>query len=143
MPLDSSQRAAAFQGMVKRVPIGLCSFITPFNFPLNLVMHKIAPAIASGCPFILKPAPQTPLTAMLLGELLMKCQPTLPTGFFSVLPLRVADAATLTRLGLTGDILLATADFIVVVKDTGLAKYAGDFDTDTIPIHVSLVLRHR
>jgi polyisoprenoid-binding protein YceI len=57
--------------------------------------------------------------------------------------LRVADAATLTRLGLTGDILLATADFTVVVKDTGLAKYAGDFDTDTIPIHVSLVLRHR
>ncbi len=95
LPLDSSSRSIDMQGMVKRVPVGLCSFITPFNFPLNLVMHKIAPAIACGCPFILKPAPQTPLTALLLGELLMATD--LPRGFFSVLPLHVEDAAPLVE----------------------------------------------
>lgn len=93
LPLDSSSRTIDMQAMVKRVPVGLCSFITPFNFPLNLVMHKVAPAIACGCPFILKPAPQTPLTALLLGELLMTTG--LPRGFFSVLPLRVEDASPL------------------------------------------------
>ena len=95
LPLDISARSAGFEGFVRRVPIGLCSFITPFNFPLNLVMHKIAPAIACGCPFILKPAPQTPLTALLLGELLMETD--LPKGSFSVLPLRVEDAAPLVE----------------------------------------------
>src|SRR4029450_10173450 len=83
------------EAVVKRFPVGLCAFITPFNFPLNLVMHKIAPAIACGCPFILKPAPQTPLTALLLGELLMETD--LPKGTFSVLPLRVEDAAPLVE----------------------------------------------
>jgi acyl-CoA reductase-like NAD-dependent aldehyde dehydrogenase len=54
MPMDISPRSEDYQGMWKRVPIGPCSFISPFNFPLNLAAHKIAPAIAAGCPFILK-----------------------------------------------------------------------------------------
>ena len=54
--LEISERAHGYRGMVKQVPIGPCSFISPFNFPLNLAAHKIAPAIAAGCPFVLKPA---------------------------------------------------------------------------------------
>ena len=60
-PLDISARAKGYMGMWKRVPIGPCSFISPFNFPLNLAAHKIAPAIAIGCPFVMKPASMTPL----------------------------------------------------------------------------------
>ena len=56
LPLDISERAAGYRGMWKRVPIGPCSFISPFNFPLNLTAHKVAPALAVGCPFVLKPA---------------------------------------------------------------------------------------
>lgn len=52
--LEISQRAKGYRGFTKRVPIGPCSFITPFNFPLNLVAHKVAPALAAGCPFVLK-----------------------------------------------------------------------------------------
>ena len=59
-----------YRGFVQRVPIGACSFITPFNFPLNLVAHKVAPAIAAGCPFVLKPAAKTPLGALIIGEIL-------------------------------------------------------------------------
>ncbi len=59
-PLDISARAKGYMGMWKRVPIGPCSFISPFNFPLNLAAHKIAPAIAVGCPFVMKPAVQDP-----------------------------------------------------------------------------------
>ncbi|MDC6131223.1 aldehyde dehydrogenase family protein, partial [Burkholderia gladioli] len=54
--LEISKRAQGYSGYVKRVPIGACSFISPFNFPLNLAAHKVAPAIAAGCPFVLKPA---------------------------------------------------------------------------------------
>ncbi len=84
MPLDIAARAKGYQGQWKRVPIGPCSFITPFNFPLNLVAHKVAPAIAAGCPFILKPASRTPLGALLIGEILS--QTALPKGAFSILP---------------------------------------------------------
>ena len=54
LPLDISPRARDYRGMWKRVPVGVCSFITPFNFPLNLVAHKVAPALAVGCPFVLE-----------------------------------------------------------------------------------------
>lgn len=84
MPLDISARAANYRGMWKRVPIGACSFISPFNFPLNLAAHKIAPAIAAGCPFVLKPASLTPLGAILIGEVLAETD--LPEGVFSILP---------------------------------------------------------
>lgn len=83
-PLDISARARGYQGMWKRVPIGPCSFISPFNFPLNLAAHKIAPAIAVGCPFVMKPASRTPLGAIIIGEVL--AETNLPEGAFSILP---------------------------------------------------------
>ena len=83
-PLDISARARGYQGMWKRVPIGPCSFISPFNFPLNLAAHKIAPALAVGCPFVMKPASRTPLGALIIGEVLAETD--LPKGAFSILP---------------------------------------------------------
>jgi acyl-CoA reductase-like NAD-dependent aldehyde dehydrogenase len=83
-PLDISPRAKGYQGMWRRVPIGPCSFISPFNFPLNLAAHKIAPAIAVGCPFVMKPASRTPLGAIIMGEILAETD--LPKGAFSILP---------------------------------------------------------
>lgn len=83
-PLDISPRARGYQGMWKRVPIGPCSFVSPFNFPLNLAAHKIAPALAVGCPFVMKPASRTPLGAIIIGEVLAETD--LPKGAFSILP---------------------------------------------------------
>ena len=83
-PLDISPRAKGSQGIWKRVPIGPCSLISPFNFPLNLAAHKIAPAIAVGCPFVMKPASRTPLGALIMGEVLAETD--LPKGAFSILP---------------------------------------------------------
>ena len=83
-PLDISPRAKGYMGIWKRVPIGPCSFISPFNFPLNLAAHKIAPAIAVGCPFVMKPASRTPLGAIIMGEVLAETD--LPKGAFSILP---------------------------------------------------------
>ena len=82
--LEISARAKGYRGMVKRVPIGPCSFISPFNFPLNLAAHKVAPAIAAGCPFVLKPASRTPIGAIIIGEVLAETD--LPKGAFSILP---------------------------------------------------------
>jgi acyl-CoA reductase-like NAD-dependent aldehyde dehydrogenase len=83
-PLDISPRAKGYQGIWKRVPIGPCSFVSPFNFPLNLAAHKIAPALAVGCPFVMKPASRTPLGAIIMGEVLAETD--LPKGAFSILP---------------------------------------------------------
>lgn len=84
MDLEISPRAKGYSGMWKRVPIGPVSFISPFNFPLNLVAHKIAPAIAVGCPWVLKPATRTPVGSLIIGEILAETD--LPKGAFSVLP---------------------------------------------------------
>ncbi|GGD48874.1 aldehyde dehydrogenase family protein [Erythrobacter arachoides] len=83
-PLDISKRARGYMGVWRRMPIGPCSFISPFNFPLNLAAHKIAPAIAVGCPFVMKPASKTPLGAIIMGEVLAETD--LPEGAFSILP---------------------------------------------------------
>ncbi|HJP99800.1 MAG TPA: aldehyde dehydrogenase family protein [Rhodanobacteraceae bacterium] len=88
--LEISERTKGYRGFVKRVPLGPCSFITPFNFPLNLVAHKVAPAIAAGCPFVLKPSERTPIGALIIGEVLAETE--LPAGAFSILPCRVEDA---------------------------------------------------
>jgi acyl-CoA reductase-like NAD-dependent aldehyde dehydrogenase len=85
-PLDISPRAANYTSMWKRVPIGPCSFISPFNFPLNLAAHKVAPALACGCPFVMKPASLTPIGALIIGEVLAETD--LPEGAFSILPCR-------------------------------------------------------
>lgn len=82
--MEISPRAKGYRGMWKWVPIGPCSFISPFNFPLNLVAHKVAPAIAIGCPFVLKPASRTPIGALIIGEILAETD--LPKGAFSILP---------------------------------------------------------
>ncbi|MDZ7791592.1 MAG: aldehyde dehydrogenase family protein [Xanthomonadales bacterium] len=95
MPMDISPRSEKFTGMWKRVPIGPVSFITPFNFPYNLVAHKIAPALAAGCPFILKPAEKTPVGALLMGEILAECD--LPEGAFSIINVDREDAARFTE----------------------------------------------
>jgi len=95
IPLDISARAKGYSGMTKRVPIGPCAFISPFNFPLNLAAHKVAPAIAAGCPFILKPASLTPIGAILIGEIL--AETSLPKGAFSILPCRRDSADLLTE----------------------------------------------
>ncbi|HTA65595.1 MAG TPA: aldehyde dehydrogenase family protein [Xanthomonadaceae bacterium] len=79
-----SPRTRGYRGFVKRVPIGPCSFVSPFNFPLNLVAHKVAPAIAAGCPWVLKPASRTPIGALIIGEVLAETD--LPRGSFSILP---------------------------------------------------------
>ncbi len=84
MPMDIAARAHGYSGQWKRVPIGPCSFISPFNFPLNLAAHKVAPAIAAGCPFVLKPASMTPIGALIIGEVLAETD--LPKGAFSILP---------------------------------------------------------
>jgi acyl-CoA reductase-like NAD-dependent aldehyde dehydrogenase len=84
MNLEISPRARGYRGMWRRVPIGPCSFISPFNFPLNLAAHKIAPALAVGCPFVLKPASRTPIGALMIGETLAETD--LPPGAFSILP---------------------------------------------------------
>lgn len=89
--LEISRRAQGYRGFAKRVPIGACSFITPFNFPLNLVAHKVAPAIAAGCPFVLKPSEKTPIGALIIGEVLAETD--LPPGAFSILPVLGAQAA--------------------------------------------------
>ena len=83
--LDTDQAAEGRLAIARRVPRGPVLGISPFNFPLNLVAHKIAPAVAVGAPIVVKPAPATPLSALLLGELLAETD--LPSGMFSVLPL--------------------------------------------------------
>ncbi|KAA5547305.1 aldehyde dehydrogenase family protein [Roseiconus nitratireducens] len=92
--LEISARARGYRGMDQRVPIGPCSFISPFNFPLNLAAHKVAPAIAAGCPFVLKPASRTPVGALLIGEVLSETD--LPAGAFSILPCRREGADSFT-----------------------------------------------
>ncbi len=82
--LDISPRATGYEAVIKRVPIGVCSFISPFNFPINLAAHKMAPAIACGCPWVLKPASRTPIGAIIIGEILAETD--LPSGAFSILP---------------------------------------------------------
>src|SRR5262249_14560133 len=94
MAMDITPRARAYTRMWKRVPVGPCSFISPFTFPLTLAAHKIAPALAVGCPFVLKPASLTPVGALLIGEVLAETD--LPHGAFSVLPCRRDGAALFT-----------------------------------------------
>ena len=83
--IDWTSTGEGKEGVVKYFPIGLIAGISPFNFPLNLSIHKIAPAIASGCPIILKPARATPLSAILLAEIIDTTE--LPKGALSVLPM--------------------------------------------------------
>lgn len=139
-PLDISPRARGYQGMWKRVPIGPCSFISPFNFPLNLAAHKIAPALAVGCPFVMKPASRTPLGAIIIGEILAETD--LPKGAFSILPAQRDGADLFTTderlklLSFTGspgvgwDLKAKAGKKKVVLELGGNAAVIVDADTD-------------
>jgi acyl-CoA reductase-like NAD-dependent aldehyde dehydrogenase len=93
LPMDLQVATEDRWGLVRRFPVGPVSAITPFNFPLNLVAHKVAPAMAAGCSVVLKPAPQTPFSALMLGELVR--QAGWPAGGLSILPLDNEDADAL------------------------------------------------
>jgi acyl-CoA reductase-like NAD-dependent aldehyde dehydrogenase len=108
LPLDWQEYTAGRWGIVRRFPLGPIAGITPFNFPLNLVAHKVAPAIAAGCSMVLKPAPQTPLSSLLLAELVQ--QVGWPDGGLNVLPLSNDDAS-----------LLITDDRLKMISFTGSA----------------------
>jgi acyl-CoA reductase-like NAD-dependent aldehyde dehydrogenase len=90
IPLDLLPAMAGRSAIVRRFPLGPIAAITPFNFPLNLVAHKVAPAIAAGCTMVLKPAPKTPLTALLLAEVIEKAG--WPAGALNILSLSNDDA---------------------------------------------------
>jgi acyl-CoA reductase-like NAD-dependent aldehyde dehydrogenase len=108
LPLDWQEYTAGRWGIVKRFPLGPIAGITPFNFPLNLVVHKVAPAIAAGCPMVLKPAPQTPLSSLLMAEVVQ--QAGWPDGALNVIPLSNEDAG-----------LLVSDDRIKMISFTGSA----------------------
>ena len=93
IPLDTLESTGGRWGLVRRFPLGPVFAITPFNFPLNLVAHKVAPAMAAGCPLILKPAPQTPISSLLLSEVVQESG--WPEGALAVMPLSNENAALL------------------------------------------------
>ena len=93
LPLDFLPTTEGRWGLVRRFPVGPIAAITPFNFPLNLVAHKLAPAMAVGCPIVLKPAPQTPFCSLLLAKLILESG--WPAAALSVLPLTNEDAGAL------------------------------------------------
>src|SRR5262245_8661653 len=83
VPMDASEAGAGKLAFTLRMPVGVVGGVSPFNFPLNLVCHKVAPAVAAGCPIVLKPAGQTPLSALALHRLLVdECD--LPPDLFQV-----------------------------------------------------------
>src|SRR6266700_3885327 len=108
LPLDWQEFTAGRWGIVRRFPLGPLAGITPFNFPINLVAHKVATAIAAGCSMVLKPAPQTPLCSLLLAECVQ--QAGWPDGGLNVLPLSNDDAS-----------LLVTDERIKLISFTGSA----------------------
>lgn len=93
--LDITEPAKGKIGLVRRFPIGPISGISPFNFPLNLVAHKVAPAMACGNPIVLKPSSSTPLTALLLGKVVSETDAV--EGSFSVLPCKSSEATALVE----------------------------------------------
>ncbi len=95
MPLDLLPGSERRWGFTRRVPLGPVIGITPFNFPLNLVLHKVAPAVAVGNPIVLKPSPQAPCTALRLARFFAEAG--LPAGALSVLPMSVSVAEKLVR----------------------------------------------
>ena len=113
IPLDLTEGNEGRWGLVQRFGVGPVLAITPFNFPLNLVAHKVAPAIAAGCSMVLKPAPQTPLCSILLAECVQ--QAGWPDGGLNVLPLSNEDAS-----------LLVTDDRIKLISFTGSAPVGWD-----------------
>jgi acyl-CoA reductase-like NAD-dependent aldehyde dehydrogenase len=148
--LEISARARGYRGFCQRVPVGPCAFITPFNFPLNLAAHKIAPALAAGCPFVLKPASTTPIGALLIGEVLAETD--LPEGAFSILPCRREHAAAFAEderpklLSFTGspevgwDLKARAGKKKVTLELGGNAACIVDLDSDLDDVAARLVI---
>jgi acyl-CoA reductase-like NAD-dependent aldehyde dehydrogenase len=116
LPLDLAPSTKGRNGIVRRFPVGPIAAITPFNFPLNLVAHKIGPAIAAGCTIVLKPAPKTPLSALALAEVVQEAG--LPAGALNVVNLSNEDAAR-----------LVTDERIKLLSFTGSAAVGWDLKT--------------
>ena len=93
LPLDAQAASANRLGLLRRVALGPVSGITPFNFPLNLVAHKIAPAMAAGCSIVLKPATKTPMVALMLADVIARSG--YPKEAVSILPMTTESAAPL------------------------------------------------
>ncbi len=122
IPLDASPGGVGKIGYYVRVPVGVIAAITPFNFPMNLSAHKIAPAIAAGCPVVMKPAPATPMTVLRLAEILREAG--LPDGAFEVVT-GGADVGTwlttdprISMISFTGSVPVAHQ----IVKTAGLRR---------------------
>jgi acyl-CoA reductase-like NAD-dependent aldehyde dehydrogenase len=113
IPLDWQEFTAGRWAITRRFPLGPIAGITPFNFPLNLVAHKVAPAIASGCSMVVKPAPQTPMSALLLAESIQLAG--WPDGALNVLPLSNEDTS-----------ILVTDDRLKMISFTGSAPVGWD-----------------
>ena len=92
--IDTDSASAGRIGIIRRFPLGPVLGIAPFNFPLNLVAHKVAPALAVGAPIVIKPAAATPISALILGEILSETD--LPAGMWSVLPISREATARIT-----------------------------------------------
>jgi len=110
LPLDLLRGNEGRWGIVRRFPVGPVFAITPFNFPLNLVAHKLAPAVAAGCPVLLKPAPQTPFSSLKLADFLLDAG--WPPEAIAVIPLANKDA----------EFLLEHEDRLKVLSFTGSAR---------------------
>jgi acyl-CoA reductase-like NAD-dependent aldehyde dehydrogenase len=106
IPLDASTQGKGRIALTAYFPVGPVLAITPFNFPLNLVAHKLAPAVAAGCPVILKPSSKTPLTALMLADIMLEAG--IPAGCLSVLPMsgeaagRLAEHPSIAKVTFTG-----------------------------------------
>jgi acyl-CoA reductase-like NAD-dependent aldehyde dehydrogenase len=128
VPMEASQAGAGKLGFTIRRPIGIVAAISPFNFPLNLVAHKIAPALAAGCAVVLKPASQTPLSALLLAEL--EQDAGLPAGWLNVL---VGPSSEL------GDVLVAD-ERVAAISFTGSGPVGWGLKQRAPKKHVALEL---
>ncbi|MCA9589991.1 MAG: aldehyde dehydrogenase family protein [Myxococcales bacterium] len=127
IPLDVTEATQAYRGHWTRVPRGPVLGITPFNFPLNLVAHKVAPALAAGCPVVLKPAPQTPLTALKLAEIVRASGA--PPDILQVVPCTNDVAAA-----------LVASEHFTTLSFTGSAKVGFELKAKAGKKHVTLEL---
>src|SRR5262249_3883059 len=128
VPMDASQAGEGKLAFTLRVPRGIVGAISPFNFPCNLVAHKLAPSLAAGCPVVLKPASATPLSALLLAELMEEAG--LPAGWLSVV------AGSSSEIG---DVIVED-DRVAVLTFTGSGEVAWNLKERAPRKHVALEL---
>src|SRR5262245_63635798 len=128
VPMDAAQAGEGKLAFTLRVPRGIVGAISPFNFPCNLVAHKLAPSLAAGCPVVLKPASAPPLSALLLAELMEEAG--LPAGWLSVV------AGSSSEIG---DVLVAD-ERVAVLTFTGSGDVGWKLKERAPRKHVALEL---